>query len=206
MTLIAAGNAVAGGGADEAADAEPRVAANEPTEELGPVRTRSDFERDHTRAVTAPWFLALLAFPPLAWLSVLLVAFARRRAERRESAQGSQRAIKGARKRLARAVAHADSGDGRAFYSEIFRVLAAVLEARLGTPVGGFTHDELRRHLAERGMDADLVSRTVDELEGLEFARFSAAGVSRQEMSACTQRVAALIERLERFTPAASEP
>ena len=205
MTLIAAGNAVTAGTADDPTDPEPQVTADAPTEQLGPVRTRSDFERHHGRVVSTPWFLAALALPPLAWVSLLLVAFARRRAAQRESAQGSQRAIKGARKRLARAVSHADSGDARAFYSEIFRVLAAVLEARLGAPVGGFTHHELRRHLVERGMDADLAFRTVDELEGLEFARFSAAGVSREEMTACTQRVAALIERLERFTPKQEE-
>ena len=205
MTLIAAGNAMPGGDVDEPDETAREVATDAPDEQLGPVRTRSDFEREHARIVTAPWFLALLALPPLAWLSVLLVAFARRRAEKRESAQGSQRAVKAARKRLSRAIEHADSGDARAFYSEIFRVLAAVLEARLGTPVGGFTHDELRRHLARRGMEADLVARTVDELEGLEFARFSATGVAREEMSACTARVAALIERLERFTPSEEE-
>ena len=202
LTLLAAGNAVV----DADPDVEPGTpaaegGAEETVADFGVVRTRSDFERGSASVASSPWYLLALATPPLVWFSLLLVGFARRRAEARDATQGSHRAIRKARKRLARAEAHASSGDARAFYGEIFHVLEDVLEARLGAAIGGFTHAQLRRHLAERGMDEDLAARAVDELEGLEFARFSAHGVEPEEMRACILRVEALIERLEKFVP-----
>jgi hypothetical protein len=80
-----------------------------------------------------------------------------------------------------------------------------MLEARLGEPTGGLTYDQLRSHLRTRGMDDDLAQRLTDELEGGDFARFSAAGVSSDEMSRCVQRTEALLDRLERFQPTEPE-
>jgi hypothetical protein len=99
----------------------------------------------------------------------------------------------------------AQAGEPTAFYGEIARVLQAVIEARLGGPVGGFTHRELHAHLGMRGMEEDLARRVVEELEGCDYARFSAAGVARAEMESCTDRVQALVERLDRFTPRVEE-
>ncbi len=202
LTLLAAGNSVQG--PDEPGgetDPSPEPAEDQAVR-FGPVRTRSDLERGVTSIASSLWFLALLAIPPLTWLGLLLAGVTRRRLAERGLAGAPDRAVKRARRRLGAAEEHAERGDPRAFYAEIFQVLKDVLEARLGEPVGGFTHDELRRHLVVRGMQQDLALRVVDELEGLEFARFSSTGTAPDEMRACVERVQALLARLDGFTPA----
>jgi hypothetical protein len=54
-------------------------------------------------------------------------------------------------------------------------------------------------------MDEDLSRRVVDELEGTEFAQYSAEGASTDEMVGCSQRVGALLERMDRFSPVLEE-
>lgn len=203
LTLLAAGNAVQAGEMlpeDRGAD---RAERGPDAHRFGPVRVRSELERRGGVVSTATWYAVALTVPPLAWLGLLIGGFLRKRIVARGHATASQRAVKRARRRLDSAQRHARGGEARAFYVEIFQVLKDVLEARLGEPVGGFTHDELRRHLVGRGMPEDLATRVVDELEGLEFARFSATGVERDEMESCLSRVQALLERLDRFAPAA---
>jgi len=38
----------------------------------------------------------------------------------------------------------------------------------------------------------------INELEGADFARFAASGVSQDEMERCRQRTAAVVERIQR--------
>ena len=71
--------------------------------------------------------------------------------------------------------------------------------------MGGYTHVELEKFLRERGMDDDLTRRVVDELEGTEFAQYSAEGASSGEMQGCSRRVGALLERMDRFSPTTEE-
>jgi hypothetical protein len=42
------------------------------------------------------------------------------------------------------------------------------------------------------------VQRVINELEGADFARFAASGVSKEEMDRCLHRTAAIIERIQR--------
>jgi hypothetical protein len=60
---------------------------------------------------------------------------------------------------------------------------------------------ELRRALDARGVPEDLGGRIIEELEGCDFARFSAAGSAAGEMERCRQRVEALLDRLQAFRP-----
>ena len=50
-------------------------------------------------------------------------------------------------------------------------------------------------------MAEDLRVRVVEELEGCDFARFSASAGSPDEMQRCLKRVQAMVQRLERFRP-----
>jgi hypothetical protein len=52
--------------------------------------------------------------------------------------------------------------------------------------------------LVAEGFDEDLIQRVINELEGADFARFSASGVNEDEMERCLQRTAAIIERMGR--------
>jgi hypothetical protein len=199
-TLTAAGAPVAGADDDpEGADA-PRERRQL---EVGPLHRTSELERAAPAVSATATFWIALAFPPLVFFLFVLAGLVRRRVDARREANAPKHAVKRAKKRLATAEAHATGGDVSAFYGEIRRVLREVLEARLGEPVGGLTHTQLRSHLVSRGMDDDLSQRLVDELEGSEFARFSAAGASTAEIKSCTERVGALLERMDRFTPSA---
>jgi hypothetical protein len=54
-------------------------------------------------------------------------------------------------------------------------------------------------------MPEDLAARLVDELEGAEFARFSASGASPDELARARDRAQALLERIDRFSPSPTE-
>ena len=54
-------------------------------------------------------------------------------------------------------------------------------------------------------MGADLRKRLVEELEGCDFARFSAEAGSDTEMERCLQRVRAMVQRIERFSPGGAD-
>lgn len=172
---------------------------------FGPVRTRSAFLRARPPLSDAPWYPWALALPPLAWLGFVTVGASRARLRRRQEREGPKRVFKAVHARLAAAEQIAGRRDASAFYAEVAAALTETLVARLGGPIGGFTHAELRRHLLARGMDDDLARRIVDELEGCDFARFSASGVDPEEMSDCLSRVRALVERLARFEPRSEE-
>lgn len=202
-TLLAAGNALAAD-VEEASTGDQAGALSggeQDAPRLGPIRNRSELGRGATMVSSSRWFWIAAAIPPLSWLLLVLGGAIRRRAVARGLAMAPERVVKSARRKLARAEEHAADSNPSAFYGEVFQVLKDVLEARLGEPVGGFTHAELRSHLIQRGMPEDLVGRLVDELEGLEFARFSASGIERAELESCTGRVQALLQRLDRFTP-----
>lgn len=192
-----------GAAAPQAPD-EPEVPAEaEETEtEARPltVRGSSELLRAVPRLSDSPFYPYAVAFPPLALLVYLVGAALRRGVARRQTAiRGDRR--REARKLLTSARAHAKSGDATAFYAAVARALSESIEARVGSPIGSMTHGELRAFLTGRGMDEDLARRVVDELEGSDFARFSSAGSSPDELERALERAEALILRIERFTP-----
>lgn len=195
LTLRAAGNPVA--------DAEePDEGPSDDRLEIRPIHTRSELARDRGALLPAPFLGAGLALGPLLFAGALIVRLARRRAS---NADPRAKKHKEAKKRLTAASKHAEAGEPREFYGAIAQAIKDVLEVRLGQPVGRFTHPELRKHLRERGMNETLVESVVDELEGCDFARFSAAGVKSEEMQGCLARTRELLEKLDRFTPTAEE-
>jgi hypothetical protein len=200
LTLEAVGAAPAA--PDESGDARPAPGPDDPADDarFGPLRMASRLSRSEPPVWARPWYGVAMALPPFAWLAMLGLGYLRSHAEATGRKRAPARAL---RRRLAQARAHAEHGEARAFYGEVAQVLLHALAARLGEPVSGLTHAELRAHLLAQGMEPELVGRLVDELDGCDFARFSATGVAREEMARCLERVEALLARIARHRPGA---
>ncbi|MBC7170776.1 MAG: protein BatD, partial [Polyangiaceae bacterium] len=168
---------------------------------LGPVHPRTELRRARPPVSAAPWYRWALAAPPLLWILVLIGGTMLSRARKKRVGRPTDGHIRSARKRVRAAEALEKSGDARAFYTEISGALAQALESQLDGPATGLTHAELRRSLEARGMPDDLGARIIEELESCDFARFSAAGASTDEMERCRQRVEALFDRLQSLRP-----
>lgn len=194
ITITAVGAALT----NDTPDAGPTQATPAPTNDgeppptFGPLRTESALLRATTPVSSTPLFFAVLLGLPILGGAMLLV-----RALRRRKPSAAKEARKETRKRLDDAERHAREGDARAFYSAIATSLLGALAARLGEPVGGLTHDELRKLLRLRGMEDDLVRRTLDELEVCDFARFSSAGGAADEIRDCLERTRKVLAEIE---------
>jgi hypothetical protein len=173
---------------------EPRDTPPTPaTAKFGPIRMYSALNRGETPLRERGWFTWLLAFPPVLFVLVMLGAGAVRRREERSATAGA------VQRQLVRSADDAlQADDPRSFYDRIVASITHALDARLEEPVGGLPHAALRTRLAAEGFDDDLVQRVINELEGADFARFAASGVSKDEMKRCRQRSAAIIERIQR--------
>lgn len=195
LTLEAAGNAVAE--PDAGTDTVDEPLATEVAVEdfsFGPIRRESALSR-HTPAISAaPWYLGVFAFFPLALFGVWVVG--RWRARPVDTAKADARRAK---QRLDEAERLSKAGESRAFYAEIARALETSLGARLGEAVTGLTHGQLRTILRRGGMDDDLERQILEELEACDFARFSSAGSSQDEMKACLGRARTLLKQIDQF-------
>jgi len=189
LTFTSNGAAVAPSSAIEPANTrpKPRIAT------FGPIRMYSALTRDETPVRERGWFFWLLAFPPALFILIILgTSIARRREQRSATAGAIQR-------QLIRSAADAlRANDPRSFYDRIVASITHALDSHLGEPVGGLPHAALRARLVDAGFDDDLAQRLINELEGADFARFAASGVSKDEMERCLQRTTAIIERVQR--------
>ncbi len=205
IRLTAAGNPV--GTPPPTNDAPgPRASGGETDRQLtlGPLRTRSALARGHEPLADAPWVPFAFGVGPLLLLGAVGIRLAQRRAGR-SPARGAKQAARDARRRLSAASQHARDGQAREFYGAIAQALKEVLEAKLGRPVGSLTLGELRRALVARVMAEAVADRVADELEGCDFARFSAAGVRGEEMQSCLTRTRGLLDELDGFVPRPEE-
>ncbi|MBW2549588.1 MAG: protein BatD [Deltaproteobacteria bacterium] len=160
---------------------------------FGPIRMYSALTRDETPIRDERWFPWLLALPPILFALFILGAGAARRRDQRSATAGA------VQRQLLRSAEDAlQANDPRSFYDRIVASVTHALDSRLGEPVGGLPHAALRIRLGSEGFDDDLVQRVINELEGADFARFAASGVSQDEMERCRQRTAAIVERIQR--------
>ena len=160
---------------------------------FGPIRMYSALTRGETRLRDQGWFPWLLALPPVLFVLFILGAGAARRRDQRSATSGA------VQRQLLRSAENAlQANDPRSFYDRIVASVTHALDSRLGEPVGGLPHAELRVRLRGEGFDDDLVQRVINELEGADFARFAASGVSKDEMQRCQQRTTAIVERIQR--------
>ena len=193
LRLEAAGQPLASdpGNTEDHSSAAPREEALD----LSPIRRRSDLMPHRLPLSSNPGFLVALAAPPVVFAGLFVTRSLRRRRQRRPTRKTD------GKHRLRSARQHAESGNLDLFYGEARRALVEGLETRLGSKIGGLTYPELRDYLSVKGMDSDMVSRLVDELEGMEFARFSAEGSTDREVTRCADSTAALLDSLQEFTP-----
>lgn len=207
LALDVVGQAAARGAAP--APAQPSAVAPDGQDQdheahkWAPIRTQSELQRSYARFAERPIYPWLLALPGLCWLAVVSTSLVRRRiAARGETVAG--RAMREAGQRLTAADAAANDGDAARFHSAASAALIAVLDARMGEPVSGFTRAQLRDHLVARGMDAKGAADVTAALERHEFARFG-SGASVAELASQHAMLHMLFERIAEFTPRGAE-
>jgi hypothetical protein len=173
-------------------DAEP----DEPSDpgSLGALRGRSELRRQAPTLAERPAFLGWLAAPPaLLVLALALRTLVRKRRTergRRERERRHQRLLVEARR-------HRRHGDAPGLYSALASAIHAALEELLGKSARGLTHRELEGSLEAHGAPRDLIVRTIEELEGLDFARFAAESTQPEEMDRAMNRIATILDRIE---------
>ena len=181
---------------DPVAVPRPRDAAPEnvvPTTSFGPIRTESALLRALPPVRERAWFRVLLAIPPALFLLLAVgTSVSRRRSHRRSTSGAVQRRL------LQSAEESVEKGDARTFYDQIVASITHALDSRLAERVGGLSRGDLRVKLEGAGLDEGLVQRIINELEGADFARFAASGVSKDEMRQCLARTSAMVERISR--------
>src|SRR5262249_58086100 len=94
------------------------------------------------------WFLALLAFPPLAFVGVLVGQAVQRHRARSDPRGEQRRREQRVRARLAELRTSGQQLDDVAFSAEVDSAVAELLSLRLGAPVTGLTPQALRTRLA----------------------------------------------------------
>jgi hypothetical protein len=129
----------------------------------------------------------------LVFILVVVGGSISRRREQQSTTSGAvqRKLVRSARSAL-------ESDDPREFYDRVVASINHALDSRLEEAVGGLPHAQLRARLIAEGLEEDLVQRVINELEGADFARFAASGVSKEEMERCLERSAAIIERIQR--------
>lgn len=199
IQLSAVGRAV-----DEAAGANGRDESAGATDDLAPskglprfaVRTRSALHRREPPLSSQPYYLLLFLLPALgtaAWVAM--------GAYQQKQQDAGTRLARDTRRRLDEVRSLAGGDDARTFYRAVRRLLDDVVGNKLGQPIGGLTLQQLQSRMLDEGMDRDLAERLTSEMEGCEFAQFSATGGKSDEMRHCVGRINALFERLQAFTP-----
>jgi hypothetical protein len=189
LTFTSTGAAKASPPALEPANARPKP----PVETFGPISMYSALSRGGVPIRERGWFAWLLALPPLVFILVVVGGSISRRREQQSTTSGAvqRKLVRSARSAL-------ESDDPREFYDRVVASINHALDSRLEEAVGGLPHAQLRARLIAEGLEEDLVQRVINELEGADFARFAASGVSKEEMERCLERSAAIIERIQR--------
>lgn len=191
LVLEAAGNATV---PTEAAtpDVEEPESPRVTNIEFEGLRPTSELLRAQPRFGQTPVFWGLLAFPPFLFALVLGMRALRRRTPDVEKTNRKRQ-----RQRLDEAAKSAQAGDARTFYAAISKALTDALETKTGEKIGSLTQTELHDFLIANQMPAADVSALARELETCDFARFSSAGSTPEEMKDCLARTATVLKSVD---------
>ena len=137
------------------------------------------------------WFLALLAFPPLAFVGVLAGQAVQRQRARSDPRGEHRRREQRVRARLAALRTSGQQMDDVAFSAEVDGAVAELLSLRLGAPVTGLTREGLRARLASAGAAPELQARVIRLQDACDEVRF-APGASRIDRAAVLDDAEAL--------------
>jgi len=145
-----------------------------------------------------PWFVALLALPPAAWLALLV---ARRR---REALANNPRLVR--QRQVARKIrdglqelrAHANTQQAEPFFATLFRLLQEQLGERLDLPASSITEAVIDEKLVGRGMPAETLNALHDLFQICNQARYAPTQTSR-EMAGLIPRLEAMLAELQKI-------
>ena len=192
LSVSVVGNAIAGT-QTKPTTGQPTPAQKTDNElSLGPLRTQSDLRRDQTRVQDGRFFTWALALPP----ALFFLAFIGVQLRRRRSTGLQTSYAEASRPALKRAADYALQNNSREFYDELAQSLLNAISYKLDASAQGMTHAEVKEGLDSCGADDNLKQRVVDELEGCDFARYSAEAAGAIEMKTSLDRARAIIERL----------
>jgi hypothetical protein len=207
LTLTAAGNARAAAPAEPTpsqAAQDTAVAGDE--ESWPPFRTHAAFARKQSKLADEPAYGWGLAAAPLLWLLSISVPALQRRVRERRQRGGPREALRVARTKLAQAKAGLAANDAKRFHAELAAALHTALDARLSVVAAGLTRPQLRAALDAHGVPDGATRELLDVLERCDFARFSSAAVSAQDMQALLARGSSLVDGLARSAPKSEAP
>jgi len=149
---------------------------------LRPLRVSAALDRP-APPWSRPWFLVLLALPPLAFAGALTGQAVQRHRARSDPRAEQRRQQARARARLAALHDAGKTIDDAAFSTEVDGAVAELLAARLGAPVSGLTREALRTRLAEAGAPPDFQERVARLQDACDEVRF-APGAARMDRAA----------------------
>jgi len=159
---------------------------------LRPLRVQAELDRPQP-PWRRGWFLALLAFPPLAFVGMLAGQAVQRHRARSDPRGEQRRREQRVRARLAALRTSGHQLDDVAFSAEVDGAVAELLSLRLGAPVTGLTREALRSRLAEAGAPPELRARVVRIQDACDEVRFApgASRIDRAEVLADAEALAA---------------
>ena len=159
---------------------------------LRPLRVQAELDRPQP-PWRRGWFLALLAFPPLAFVGMLAGQAVQRHRARSDPRGEQRRREQRVRARLAALRTSGPQLDDVAFSAEVDGAVAELLSLRLGAPVTGLTREALRARLAEAGAPPELQARVVRIQDACDEVRFApgASRIDRAEVLADAEALAA---------------
>lgn len=171
-------------------------------EDVGPIVEESPLEQGRRSPIARhPLYLAAVLLPLLGFLAFELIWRRRQNDARNPEKRASRQAQANAKKRLRAAESALRDGLVKDFYGQLSRTLTSYLEERANIPATGMTHGEVRAAARAAGYPQELVDRWVVEMENCDFARFAPSGSAADKMKEAGQRVATLIDDLERVQP-----
>jgi oxygen tolerance protein BatD len=142
-------------------------------------------------------FLALLAAPLLANMSLLVYRQRRIARAGSESLLRRRRAGRVARKRLGKARSHLAPGQSRQFYQDLAAAMTSYLADKGGVSPSGLTYDRIEEILSERGVQPETGRRFRRCLETCDFARFAPAASGKEEMERALEEALSAVAELE---------
>ena len=159
---------------------------------LRPLRVQAELDRPQP-PWRRGWFLALLAFPPLAFVGMLAGQAVQRHRARSDPRGEQRRREQRVRARLAALRTSGHQLDDVAFSAEVDGAVAELLSLRLGAPVTGLTREALRSRLAEAGAPPELQARVVRIQDACDEVRFApgASRIDRAEVLADAEALSA---------------
>ncbi len=151
---------------------------------------------DGSQGLPGPLIGGALAGPVLVFLCTDVFVRHRQWRTRNHDALRRRRALAEAGKALHR-LARDPSGDGRAFWAAVDRIIRDYLRARFDVSAD-LPYGEVRAALLARGVPADLVDSLMAEMDACAFGRFAPSAVQDEDRAATLNRVRACLASLDR--------